>query len=152
MSAKNTASPKLDNVDHFLEDAETSLKEGIGSLVEWADQARSTIRNKPETLLAAAGISGLIAGTLLRHRMSPSRSADNLWSSETGSAHKIPFDPTIALIGGLAIGVLAGPRLIEQAFSAIDKFGEHDGKANTVDFESARSRATGTMNQRPFEK
>lgn len=135
---------KFGNMDEMLDEAEAVFRRGVNTLSEWTSQARTLLQDKPATLLGAAGISGIVAGTLIRHSIAARREPR---SNVKGSA-ATSVDPVVLLAGGLALGLSIGPKLIEQAVAALDRLEQQ----STFDIEGARLRSTGSMNAKPFEK
>jgi hypothetical protein len=141
---------RFGNMDEMLDEAEAVFRRGVSTLNEWTSQARTLLQNKPTTILGAAGLSGMVAGTLIRHSMAARRGG----KSKDGAA--TPIDPVVLLAGGLALGLSVGPKLIEQAITALNRLeqgGEMgDEEQSTFDIDGARLRSTGSMNAKPFEK
>jgi hypothetical protein len=166
MAQQKHGDMKFDNMDQMVHEAEATFRKGLGSLVQWGEQVRSVLQDKPASILGAAGISGLVAGALIRSSVESRRSAGkgSLRSAKTSrdssgilvppssSLHQnVPIDPVVLLAGGLAVGLSIGPKLIEQALNALSRYEQGDTDS-TWDVDGARLRATGSMNAKPFEK
>lgn len=150
------AQAKFENLDDMINEAEETLKKSMGSLAEWGEQARELLKEKPSVILAAAGVSGFVAGAILRHGLAMRRSVRTGRMESSGilpelSRQNLPIDPMILLAGGLMAGLLAGPLLVEKALSGLGKLNRGD-EDDILNFENSRFRPTGSMNEKPFEK
>ena len=148
---------KFENVDEMVREAESTFRKGLGSLSEWSDQARELLESKPGIVMAAAGISGFVAGALLRHGMAMRRSIKTGRRDTTGILQELvdqdlPVDPLLLLAGGILAGVIAGPLLIDKALNRLSSIDRKDSRDEVLNFESARSDSANAMDEKPFEK
>jgi hypothetical protein len=128
----------FESADEMMREAELTFRRSLSTLREWGESTLQLVREKPETIMAAAGVSGLVAGALLRRSVSLRR---------TGQRPAGP-DPSLLVAGGLILGALVGPRLVESAISLFEKPSEDNQRFE----EDPYLRPTGTMNEKPFEK
>ena len=151
---------KFDNMEEMFNEAGETFRKGVTTLSTWSEQARDLIETKPGVILAAVGVSGFITGSLLRHGIASRRSA----SSGEGVApntlpgfneQKLPTDPFILFVAGIVAGVVAGPKVIQEALSRIDEYASHGSSDNIIGLEGSRPRTQPThssRDERPFEK
>jgi hypothetical protein len=157
--ARMNAQMKFDNVDDMLKEAEDTFRKGVGTLSSWSEQARELIDNKPSVILAAIGVSGFVMGSLLRHGISSRkaiRSGESISKNTLPgfSEQQLPADPFVLFVAGVVAGAVAGPRVIREALSGIDRFASQGGGGSLVGLETNRTRAASgeSRDQRPFEK
>jgi len=169
---------KSESVDELVKEAEMALRKSMARLGQWGETARELIEDKPSAILAVAAVSGFVSGALVRNTLTMRRAAANRAagapgaSSADNSTHtsgqrtgtpgilqqiageKSGMDPLVLVAGGLVAGLLIGPRLIEQAFAGLTKLNssERTSRSAAHEFDSNPLRATGSMNERPFEK
>lgn len=149
------AQMKFESVDQMIQEAEITLRKGMGSLSEWSELARDLLESKPAVILAAASVSGFVAGTILRHGFSMRRSVRTGRTSARGilpevAKQELPIDPLLLLAGGLLAGVVVGPLLVERAFSSLSSLARNE--EDILNFEDSRRHSANTMNEKPFEK
>ena len=139
------AQEKFENVEDMFKEAEETFRKGVGTLSNWSEQARDLVENKPGVILAAVGVSGFITGALLRYGVVSRKSTQA--SSDLG---KLPGDPLVLFLAGIAAGVIAGPKILQQAFPRSES---HEPLAQVRPIlTEAPIRHTASMDQKPFEK
>ena len=125
---------KFENVEEMFKEAEDTFRKGIATLNTWSEQALDIIENKPGIVLAAVGISGFITGALLRHGLVMRRS------------ERLPADPVVLFVSGIVAGIVAGPKVIQEALSGINR--ASSPHAQIVHGQ----KLSNLMNEKPFQK
>jgi hypothetical protein len=163
----NSQADQFENLEEMLKEAADTFQRGIGTLNSWSEQARELIQTKPGVILAAVGVSGFVVGSLLRHGWSTRKTIKSKADGSTVrnslpgfSKEGLPADPLVLLIAGAVAGLVAGPRVIQEALMGIERYahGESDGNSNYADkiIGLAKGPMKNTphadMDERPFEK
>jgi hypothetical protein len=151
-----SAQQKFENVEEMFKEAEDTFRKGVGTLNTWNEQARDIIENKPGIILAAVGVSGFITGALLRHgiKMRKSVRAGEPVQANTLPGFQnqgLPADPIVLFVAGIVAGIVAGPKVIQEAISGIHRAAQGDTITN-LDSARVHGVASAPMNEKPFEK
>lgn len=164
------AQQSFDNMEELFNEAGETFRKGVGTLSNWSDQARDLIESKPGVILAAIGVSGFVTGSLFRHGFSTRRSAragENVATNTLPgfTEQKLPADPFVLFLAGIVAGVVAGPKVIQEALTRLDSYAQGGASSsgdNIIGLEGSRGRAGShgashhsshsPMDERPFEK
>jgi hypothetical protein len=91
-------------LEDLINEAADRLRQGLGTLTQWGEQANDILQNKPGALVAGLAVAGFMTGLMMhrrefeRNRMRPEFNAD----------------PMLVFVTGAIAGLIIGPRFLRE--------------------------------------